>query len=113
MTKEELWKQVKPELEWFTYYGFWEDKVVMDMDKSLYDQVRSIGYTKVVTDLDLRCVGYLSFKWVDGMSVSDLVPLMERRDTKENKFSPMEVWLKLYPEDKQNFYNKLNKIENE
>ena len=113
MTKEELWKQVRHELDWFTYYGYWEDKKVMDMDKSLYDQVRSIGYAKVVTELDLRCIGYLCFEWKDGMELEDLIPLMERRNTKENKLSPMEIWLKLYPEDKQKFYNKLNKIEYE
>ena len=110
MDKEELWKQVSRELDWLAYYGYREDREKVDMDKPLYDQVRSIGYTKVVTPLDVRCNGWLCFEYTDGMTIEDLVPLMERRNSEENKFTPVEIWVKLFPEDKELIYKRLNKM---
>jgi hypothetical protein len=110
MNKEELWKHVDREVDWAKYYGYAEDIKVLDMDKPFYDQVRSIGYAKVNTPLDIRCNGYLCFEYKDGMKVEDLVSLNQRRNSEENKFTPLEVWVMLYPEDKEIINKRLKKI---
>lgn len=111
MEKEKLWKIVCNEIEWMSHYGFSEDRLNLDLTKdNIYDQIQSIGYAKVNTPLDLRCIGWLSFKWENGMSIEDLIPLNERRDPLDNRYSPCEIWVKLYPEDNELIYNKINKI---
>ena len=110
MNKDELWKHVDREIDWAAYYGYSKDRDLLDMNKPFYDQVRSIGYAKVNTPLDVRCNGYLCFVYTEGMSIEDLVPLSERRNSEENKFTPMEVWVMLYPQDKEMIYKRLRKI---
>jgi hypothetical protein len=109
MKKEELWKLVDLETQWLAYYGLGEDRKKLDLSKdTVYEQLRSIGYTKRVIPLDMRCIGCISFMWTKGMVVEDLVTLNERRNFVENKFTPLEVWLKLYPSEKEFIYKKLN-----
>lgn len=109
MKKNELWKIVELEIQWLAYYGLGEDRKVLDLTKeSIYEQLRSIGYTKRVIPLDLRCIGALCYKWKEGMDVEDLVPLNERRNLNERKFSPLEIWVKLFPSEKEMIYKKIN-----
>jgi hypothetical protein len=109
MKKEELWKLVELEIQWLAYYGLGEDRKKLDLSKdSIYEQLRSIGYTKRVIPLDLRCIGALCYKWEEGMGVEDLVPLNERRNFVENKFTPLETWVKLFPNEKEMIYKKIN-----
>jgi len=110
MDKETLWKHVDREVDWLAYYSHQESSETLNMDKPLYDQLISIGYTKVVTPLDIRCNGWLCFEYEDGMELGDLVPLNERRNPQENKFTPLEIWVRLYPEDKQMIYKRINKM---
>jgi hypothetical protein len=110
MNKETLWKHVDRETDWLAYYSHQESSEKLNMDEPLYDQLVSIGYTKVVTPLDIRCNGWLCFEYTDGMTIEDLVPLMERRNSEENKFTPVEIWVKLFPEDKELIYKRLNKM---
>lgn len=109
MKKEELWKIVELEIQWLAYYGLREDREKLDLSKeSIYEQLRSIGYTKRVIPLDLRCIGPLSYNWGKEISIENLVSLNERRNLVENRFSPVEIWVKLYPNDKELIYKKLN-----
>jgi hypothetical protein len=109
MKKEELWKMVDLETQWLAYYGLREDREVLDLSKnSIYEQLRSIGYTKRVIPLDLRCIGALCYEWKEGMCVENLVPLNERRNLEENKFTPTEIWVKLFPNEKELIYKKIN-----
>lgn len=110
MNREEIWKTVDREIDWLAYYGHREDRKNINMDKPLYEQIRSIGYAKVNTPLDIRCNGYLCFVWENGMGIDDLEPLNECRNGGENKFTPLEIWVKLYPEDKELIYKRINKI---
>ena len=105
--KERLKKEVDLEIQWLKYYGLREDREKLDLSKSIYEQVRSIGYTKRVVPLDLRCIGCLSYEWRDNITIEELVPLNERRDG-VNKFTPLEIWIKLFPQDKKIIYNLLN-----
>jgi hypothetical protein len=36
--------------------------------------------------------------------------LNERRNSEENKFTPLEIWVRLFPEDKELIYKRLNKM---
>jgi hypothetical protein len=107
MKKIELWKLVEQEVSWFIYYGYKDDRRSLDMDKPLYDQVRSIGYAKVNTPLDIRCTG-LSSIWNNEYPKEFQ---LKRRNTEENRFTPLETWVLLYPEDKELIYKKINRYE--
>jgi len=110
MEKEELWKIVDMEIEWLIYYGFRADRKNLDLTKdTIYEQIKSIGYTKRVIPLDLRCIGALCYKWENNTTLKDLIPLNERRNPKENKLSPLEIWIKLFPNEKEIIYKKINK----
>ena len=87
MNKKELIRHSKQELEVMRYYGFKEDRKNLDLTskEGIYEQVRSIGYSKVNTDLDLRCNGYISIKFEDGKSIDEMEVFQERRSLKENK----------------------------
>lgn len=109
MKKEEFWKIVDKEIQWLAYYGLGEDRKKLDLSKNtIYEQLRSIGYTKRVIPLDLRCIGYLSYKWEEGMVVENLTPLNERRNVDGNTFSPLEIWIKLFPNERELIYKKIN-----
>lgn len=101
MNKEELKKRSIKELEWMRYYGLREDRNNLDLNSNveIYDQIRSIGYAKVNTDLDIRCNGYLSIKFESGKSIEELEVFNERRNINDNKFSPLEIFNKLYPNE--------------
>jgi len=101
--EEKLLKEVELEVQWLRYYGLREDRIKVDLSKPIYEQIRSIGYTKRVIPLDLRCIGYLSYEWEEGTTVDKLKPLNERRDGVK-RFTPLEVWLKIHPEEIEKFY---------
>jgi len=109
MTKEQLKRDSEQELSWMKYYGYREDrqKFNIKLNTSIYDQVRSIGYAKVNTPLDLRCNGYLSIKYKEGMRIEDMEVFDSRRDPSKNLFTPLEVFMKLYP-DEIDIYSNLN-----
>ena len=105
--KERLKKGVEHEIQWLRYYGLREDREKLDLSKSIYEQVRSIGYTKRVVPLDLRCIGCLSYQWKEGLTVENLEPLNERRNGID-RFTPLEMWVKLYPNEIETIYKLLN-----
>jgi len=112
MNKEELKYYVNQEIDWIRYYGYRNDRESLNLSKgSIYDQIRSIGYTKVNTDLDLRCSGYLSIKYIEGKSIEEMEVFNSRRKPEYNKLTPLEVIIKLYPNE-IDIYSKLNRNNN-
>jgi len=93
MKIEELKKYVVHELEWLRYYALEEKRKVLNNKSSVYDQLVSIGYTKRVIPLPNRC----SAAWIKmengNIELSDYPRCVEK-----NIFTPLEVWLVLYPE---------------
>lgn len=57
--------------------------------------------------LDLRCIGCLSYQWKEGLTVENLEPLNERRNGID-RFTPLEMWVKLYPNEIETIYKLLN-----
>lgn len=55
MTTEEVYKLAETEADWLFYYGHAESRKMDSYDYKFYDRVQSIGYTKKVTPLYMRC----------------------------------------------------------
>lgn len=105
---EKLKKDLDHEIQWLKYYGYREDRLKLDLSKGgVYEQVISIGYTKRVIPLDMRCIGALSYEWNENTNTDNLKCLNERRNGAD-KLSPIELWVKLYPNEIEMIYNKLN-----
>jgi hypothetical protein len=108
MTEELLYKLIDHEIQWLNYYGLREDREKLNEKSNIYCNVRSIGYTKRVVELTLRCS--------PGLITSDK-PIT--KDTKiedlrqegfprgENKFTPIEVYFILFPEKKMEIISRL------
>lgn len=102
MTKEDIKKEVELELQWLKYYSHCDSKVNIDESKSLYDQLKSIGYTKRNIDLDKRC-SFLRFtsdsKIIKDTNLNDLIKSQLYRDNKNNVYTALEVYMIKYPEE--------------
>ena len=109
MKIEDIKKYVIHELEWLRYYALEEDRLKLNNESSIYDQLRSIGYTKRVIPLPNRC----SAAWIkfenDEIELSDGSP----RCIEKNIYTPLEVWLKVYPESFDNVKSYLLRETNE
>jgi len=108
MTEELLYKLIDHEIQWLSYYGLREDRELLNENSNIYKDVRSIGYTKRVIELTLRCS--------PGLITSDVAITKETKieDLKqdyfprgENKFTPLEVFFILYPERKMEMIKRL------
>ena len=94
MNKEELLKLIDHEISWLKYYGLREDRIKLTEESDIYKDVRSIGYTKRVIDLDKRCCPCLI---IAGESIEDCVITQFPRG--EGKLSLLEVYKILYKEE--------------
>ena len=108
MTEELLYKLIDHEIQWLNYYGLREDREKLNEKSNIYCDVRSIGYTKKVIELTLRCSPGLitSDKQITkDIKIEDLK--QESFPRGENKFTPIEVYFILFPEKKMDLINKL------
>jgi hypothetical protein len=108
MTEELLYKLIDHEIQWLNYYGLREDREKLNEKSNIYCDVRSIGYTKRVMELTLRCSPGLitsDKKITKDSKVEDLRE--ESFPRGENKFTPIEVYFILFPEKKMDLINKL------
>lgn len=106
MTIEELKKLVDLELQWLRYYVREDSRMKINEDTEIYRDLVSIGYTKRVVKLDRRCSPCVitSDELIDEKTdISKLFKLATIRG--ENKYSPLEAFLILYPEKKMETLN--------
>lgn len=104
MTKEELYKYVETEISALIYYGYSEGKKNLDLSKSPYDQLVSIGYTKRVIPLDRRCAHSrvtAKERITESTKIEDLEFIREHRNHETNIYTGLEFWLMKYPEDRE------------
>jgi len=94
MKIEELKKYVIHELEWLRYYALEDSRKKLNNESSIYDQLVSIGYTKRVIPLPNRC----SAAWIKMIDNNIELSKEYPRCIEKNIYTPLEVWLKLYPE---------------
>lgn len=110
MEIEELIKNVEQELQWLKYYALAEvDQSIypdkngrrnFDPTRSPYDQLVSIGYTKRVTPLAMRCV-FLRLTAetpIRDTPLEQMIPSTEGCNPDNNIFSALEVFLMKYPD---------------
>lgn len=94
MKIEELKKLVVHELEWLTYYANLESKEKLNNESSIYNQLISIGYTKRVIPLVSRCsAGVIKI-------TDDRFEMVKEqtRNIENSLYTPLETWIKLYPD---------------
>ncbi len=109
MTKEELDKLIQHEINWLRYYSVRSSKEALDLSQNtIYEQMIPMGYVKRPQPLDLRCSGYICIEYIKGTNLEDLHTINERRDIDNNKFSPLEVYVKLFPEERERIKSLLN-----
>jgi len=108
MTEELLHKLIDHEIQWLSYYGLREDRELLNEESNIYKDVRSIGYTKRVIELTLRCSpGLISADkpiTID-TKIEDLNQDSFPRG--DNKFTPLEVFFILYPNRKMEMIKRL------
>jgi hypothetical protein len=108
MTEIEFNKLIEHEINWLSYYGLREDREKLNIDSDIYKDVRSIGYTKRVIPLMERCSPGLitSINIITSDSkFEDLTSVSFPKG--ENKFTPIETFLILFPDRKMQIIQKL------
>lgn len=113
MDIKELNKLIDHELQWLRYYALEEHRKKLTTNSNIYEDLKSIGYTKRVMSLDKRCAsGAITSKTNTPISeysvLEDLEWLKEYRNPEENKFTPLEVLWILFPEQREWVIQKLN-----
>ena len=110
MTIEELNKLIDLEIQWLYYYSIKESKQKLNENSNIYDDLIPIGYTKRVVRLDLRCCPCIitSDEMIEeGTDLSKLIKTGNLRG--ENRYSPLEAFIKIYPHKKMDIINKLKR----
>lgn len=108
MTFEELKKLVEYEIQWLNYYSNRASKNNLNENSNIYEVLKTIGYTKRPIKLDIRCSPCTltsDVKIQKGTDLSKLFKINEHRG--ENKYSPLETFILIYPEMKNEIINKL------
>ena len=100
MKKEDIIRAAEQELQWLRYYATSETRGKFDPNRSPYDQLVSIGYTKRVVPLHLRCVfmRLTSETPIRETDIEQMVISEEPRNPDKNILSALEVVLLKYPE---------------
>ena len=95
MTESEFKIAIEQEISWLRYYALKRDELTQS--SNLYDDLISIGYTKRVIPLWNRCPKFIvtsENQITEKTRIEDLVIITERRNTQDNKFTPLEVlWM--------------------
>jgi hypothetical protein len=109
MNIEELEKYVDLEIQWLNYYANRETREKLTEHSDIYNDLISIGYTKRVIKLDLRCCPCTI---TSDETIKEGMELLKLRKHSvnlrgENKLSPIETYIKIYPYKKISIINKL------
>ena len=109
MTIEELNKLVDLELQWLKYYSWKPSRMELNENSSIYTDLISIGYTKRVVKLDLRCVPCVltSDETITKDTDISQITKAEYKVRGENKLSPVETFITMFPERKMEIIDRL------
>jgi hypothetical protein len=110
MNIKELEKLVNHEIDWLQYYGWRKSRENLTIESNIYEDLISIGYTKKVMSLDQRCAGaILTSKEpiVEGLDIENIYIIYTNRNVNENRYTPLEVYLILFPEKKLGVIEKI------
>jgi hypothetical protein len=93
---EKLWKSARDEADWLRYYGHNESRMSDEFnDDKFYDRIESIGYTKRVIPLHLRCpmVCISSDLPMDESTIKDIYVVSGPRNHSKNIYTPLEFFI--------------------
>jgi hypothetical protein len=110
MNKSELEKLVNQEIDWLRYYGYREDREKLTINSEIYDELNSIGYTKRRISLDRRCAPCIITSdeiICEGIDLDKLRSEYFPHDKNNNRFTPIEAYIIIYPENKKQIIERL------
>lgn len=110
MTEEYFLNLVKHEIEWISYYATRESKSKLTQNSNVYEELVPIGYVKRQRPLDLRCSPGLITSdepITEKTKLEDLKQTTFPRSKTENKFTPLETLLIIFPNKREEWINKL------
>lgn len=93
---EKMWKSAKTEAEWLKYYGHDVSRLSEQFDDiNFYDRIESIGYTKRVIPLHLRCsmLSITSNKPVLECKINELEITHSYRNHEKNIYTALEYFI--------------------
>ncbi len=111
MTKKELFRYVDAELQALRYYASEKTRMELNIDKPIYEQLVSIGYTKRVLPLPARCA-HSRVTSIEPITKDTPIECVEfstsPRDNEKNIYTGLEFWIIKYPEDHKMILEYLN-----
>jgi hypothetical protein len=108
ITKEKLEKLVDLEIQWLKYYSTRESKNKLNESSNIYEDLVSIGWTKRVMKLELRCCPCIITSDEIIIENFDLSKLKVDSTVRGyNRYTPLETYIKIFPEEKIEIINKL------
>jgi hypothetical protein len=108
MTEDEFKKLIDIELQWLYYYSNKESKMKLNEESNIYDDLQLMKYSKRIVDLETRCIPCVltSNEIIEkNHDISKIFKINSHRG--ENKYSPIETFIKIYPERKMEIIKKL------
>jgi len=110
VTLEELEELVDVELQCLYYYSHWESKNNLNENSNIYNDLISIGYTKKVMKLELRCCPCIITSDETITENFDISKLRVNKTIRgDNKYTPLEVYIKIFPDKKMDILEKLKR----
>jgi hypothetical protein len=108
ITEKDFWMWVDHEIDWLYYYSWYESRSALNENSEIYKDLLPLGYVKRQMPLDLRCAKCFltSDKIIEpGTKIEDLYHISYPR--KDNVMTPLEIAIKIFPERKMEFLNRL------
>lgn len=110
--KKQLERWIDTELGVLRYYGFREDRWALTENSNIYEDIRSIGYTKRPMPLIRRCSPVSITSDVEINSSTKIEDLYVHNTwDRTNHFSPCEIFIMIYPDRKMEIINILKSRE--
>jgi len=111
VTLKELEELIDRELSCLNYYARTDTRMALNINSSIYDDLVSIGWTKKVMKLELRCCPCIITSdetITENFDVSKLKIAHTIRG--DNKYTPLEAYLKIFPDKKIEILNRLKTV---
>jgi len=110
MLEKEFLRCVNQELDWLKYYTWGKSREKLTLNSNLYEDLAPMGYVKRQLPLYNRCAPCFvtaDSKIVESFNVEDIYDIAQPRNHQENRYTPLEAYLIIYPDKKQEIINRL------
>ena len=110
INKKKLLILAERELGWLKFYSTPDSIQNFSENSDFYSDLKPIGYASGLVKLDNCCIPCIvtSDNPINKkIKVSDLKTITSVRDKSQNKYSPLEVYWIMYPQDRQDIITKL------